>query len=316
MTKLFVTGGAGYIGSHFIKEISKYKNIEILAYDNLSTGIKDNILFGDLVIGDLADYSLLYNTLKNFNPDVVVHFAASIKVGESVNDPIKYYDNNLVNSVNLLRAMDVIGIDKIVFSSTAAVYGNVDKTIVSEADNTQPINPYGKSKLMVEQILKDIGSIRSVCLRYFNVAGLDPTGVLKYNNERSDSLINNLVKVISNKKISIKVFGTDYNTFDGTCIRDYIHVLDIAKAHVSSIEYLLGGGKTDIFNVGYGNGYSVREIINSMKKIREIDFFAEECKRRAGDPACVVANNNKIKSILGWKPVYNDIDFILRTALL
>ena len=315
--KVFITGGAGYIGSHVVKALGE-KGYEILVYDNLSTGHKEAVLYGKLVKGDLADKEFLKRTLQEFKPDAVMHFAASIEVAESVKNPLKYYRNNTANTLNLLEAMQELGINKFIFSSTAAVYGNPEKIPVKEDAPINPINPYGQSKAFVEKILKDLSEANKdfnyVSLRYFNVAGADPEGRIGQSYQNATHLITRALKTAKGEYEKLYIFGTDYPTPDGTCIRDFIHVDDLADAHILALEYLNQGGKSDIFNCGYGHGYSVKEVVETAKKVTGIDFPVEETGRREGDPAVLVADSKKLKKTLGWKPKYDNLEFIIKTA--
>ncbi len=315
--KVFITGGAGYIGSHVVKALGE-KGYEILVYDNLSTGHKEAVLYGKLVKGDLADKEFLKKTLQEFKPDAVMHFAASIEVAESVKNPLKYYRNNTANTFNLLEAMQELGINKFIFSSTAAVYGNPEKIPVKENAPINPINPYGQSKAFVEKILKDLSEANKdfnyVSLRYFNVAGADPEGRIGQSYQNATHLITRALKTAKGEYEKLYIFGTDYPTPDGTCIRDFIHVDDLADAHILALEYLNQGGKSDIFNCGYGHGYSVKEVVETAKKVTGIDFPVEETGRREGDPAVLVADSTKLKETLGWKPRYDNLEFIIKTA--
>ena len=314
--KIMITGGAGYIGSHVVKLLGE-KGHKILVYDNLSTGHEWAVLYGDLVVGDLADKEKLADTLTSFLPDAVMHFAAHIRVEESVQKPLKYYRNNTANALNLIEAMMTAGIQKLIFSSTAAVYGIPDSMPVNEDAPIRPINPYGMSKAMVERMLQDLSDsadFRYVSLRYFNVAGADPDGKIGQAYEESTHLITRALKTAKGELRKLSVFGTDYDTPDGTCIRDYIHVNDLAEVHSAALDHLLNSGQSRVLNCGYGHGYSVREIIRSTKKITGIDFQTEDAERRPGDSPKIVADNAKVKRELNWKPRYDDIDFIIRTA--
>lgn len=315
--KVFITGGAGYIGSHVVKALGE-KGYEILVYDNLSTGHEEAVLYGKLVKGDLANKEFLKKTLQEFKPDAVMHFAAFIEVAESVRNPLKYYRNNTANTLNLLEAMQELGINKFIFSSTAAVYGNPEKIPVKEDAPINPINPYGQSKAFVEKILKDLSEANKdfnyVSLRYFNVAGADPEGRIGQSYQNATHLITRALKAAKGEYEKLYIFGTDYPTPDGTCIRDFIHVDDLADAHILALEYLNQGGKSDVFNCGYGHGYSVKEVIETAKKVTGIDFPVEETGRREGDPAVLVADSTKLKKTLGWKPRYDNLEFIIKTA--
>lgn len=315
--KILVTGGAGYIGSHIVKALGEAGHA-ILTYDNLSTGNKWSVLYGELIAADLSDKETLKKTIVKFKPDAVMHFAASIVVPESVRDPLKYYRNNTVNTLNLLGVMLEQGIGKFIFSSTAAVYGNAEKMPVGENAPMSPVNPYGSSKMMAEKILRDMhladNDFNYVSLRYFNVAGADGGCMIGQAYKESTHLITRALKTAKGEFQKLQVFGTDYPTTDGTCIRDYIHVDDIADAHILALKYLLDKDKSEVFNCGYGHGYSVREVIAAAKKVTGIDFEVEETGRRAGDASIVVADNTKIKRELGWQPEYDDLEYIIKTA--
>jgi UDP-glucose 4-epimerase len=314
--KVMIIGGAGYIGSHVVKLLGE-KGHNVLVYDNLSTGHEWAVLYGDLVVGDLADKAKLADTVTGFMPDAVMHFAAHIRVEESVQKPLKYYRNNTVNALNLIEAMMTARASKLIFSSTAAVYGIPDSTPVNEDAPIRPINPYGMSKAMVERMLQDLSDsadFRYVSLRYFNVAGADPDGKIGQAYEESTHLITRALKTAKGELRKLLVYGTDYDTPDGTCIRDYIHVNDLAAVHIAALDHLIHSGQSRVFNCGYGHGYSVREIIRSAKKITGIDFQTEDADRRPGDSPGIVADNARVKRELNWKPRYDDIDFIIRTA--
>ncbi len=316
MKKIFITGGAGYIGSHMVATLGE-AGYDILVYDNLSTGHTDALLSGRLVVGDLADTKLLETTLREFKPDAVMHFAAFIQVGESVHEPLKYYRNNTVNAANLLAAMGKQQIRRFIFSSTAAVYGYPNSERLTELDPVKPINPYGWSKAFVEQMLQDLataGDFRSVSLRYFNAAGADPLARIGERHDPETHLIPLILKAAKGDRDAITVFGTDYDTPDGTCIRDYIHVTDLVNAHILALEYLFEGGTNEVFNCGYGHGYSVRQVIETARKITGIDIPVRESQRREGDAPILVADSSKIRQALNWKPRYDDLDFIVKTA--
>jgi len=317
MRKIFVTGGAGYIGSHIVKALGE-KGYDVLTYDNLSSGNEWAVLYGKLFIGDLADKDAVRKAIQDFKPDAVMHFAASIVVPESVKKPLKYYRNNTVNTLNLLDIMEEEGLSKFIFSSTAAVYGIPESIPVNEDMLMNPINPYGTSKMMAECILEDLSSayddFRYVSLRYFNVAGADYQGRIGQAYRESTHLITRALKTAKGEFEKLQIFGTDYTTPDGTCIRDYIHVDDLADAHLSAVEYLIQGGKSDIFNCGYGHGYSVREVVETARKVTGIDFQTEETGRREGDPVVLIADSSKIKRVLKWQPRYDDLEYIIKTA--
>jgi UDP-glucose 4-epimerase len=314
--KILVTGGAGYIGSHVVKMLGKTGH-QVIVYDNLSTGNKWAVLYGDLVVGDLADTTFLTKTMTQFTPDAVLHFAAHIRVEESVREPLKYYRNNTVNTLNLLEAMRKAGTKKLIFSSTAAVYGISDKTQVDEETPFNPINPYGMSKAMVERVLLDFShaeDFRYVSLRYFNVAGADPDGKIGQAYQESTHLITRALKTAKGELPALFIYGTDYATSDGTCVRDYIHVNDLAEAHLLSLQHLLDGGKSDVFNCGYGHGYSVHEVITAARKVTGVNFTVHEEGRREGDPPTLTANSSKLKAQLGWQPKFDSLEKIIQTA--
>lgn len=314
--KVFVTGGAGYIGSHVVRQLGE-AGYEVLTYDNLSTGNADAVLHGELVVGDLADVERLGATLEQFGPDAVIHFAASIEVGESVTDPLKYYRNNTANALNLYECVASLGIPHLVFSSTAAVYGEADG-LATETDSMEPVNPYGAAKMMSERILRDLSDSSSgfdyVALRYFNVAGADPQARIGQDYKNPTHLITRALKTACGIFPQLTVFGTDYETPDGTCIRDYIHVEDLAAAHLDALRYLLDGGRSDVFNCGYGRGSSVREVVDVARKVTGVDFRVVDGERREGDPAQLVANAEKIRSVLDWTPRYDDLETIVTHA--
>lgn len=315
--RILVTGGAGYIGSHLVKLLGE-RSIDTLTYDNLSTGNKWAVLHGDLVVADLADKDTLRGVVKAFRPDAVIHFAASIVVPESVQNPLKYYRNNTANTLNLIETLTELDVKKMIFSSTASVYGIPEKSPVPETEPLRPINPYGSAKMVTELILKDLSvadkAFRYVSLRYFNVAGSDAKCRIGQAYKESTHLITRALKAAKGEFPKLEIFGTDYPTPDGTCIRDYIHVDDLADAHIKALEYLAGGGDSAVFNCGYGHGYSVKEVIAVVKKVTGVDFPVEEAQRREGDPPVVVADSAKIRKELDWKPSYDDLEYIVRTA--
>jgi UDP-glucose 4-epimerase len=289
----------------------------VLTYDNLSTGHRDAVLAGDLVVGDLGDRAFLDRTLRDFKPDAVMHFAAFIEVGESVRDPLKYYHNNAANAINLLSSMERSGVGAFIFSSTAAVYGNPSTGLISEDHALQPINPYGHAKAFVEQALLDAsqaGKLRYVSLRYFNAAGADPRGLLGERHDPESHLIPLALKTAVGKRQRLSIYGSDYPTPDGTCIRDFIHVMDLAEAHLLSLQHLMAGGTSDVFNCGYGHGYSVREVIETAGKITGTSIPVEHAVRRPGDSAVLVADSARLRGQLNWKPRYDDLAFIIKTA--
>jgi UDP-glucose 4-epimerase len=314
--KILITGGAGYIGSHVVAALGE-KGYEVLVYDNLSTGYRDALLYGRLVVGDLNDKTLLEKTVRAFKPDAVMHFAAFIQVGESVQEPLKYYSNNSGNTINLLDAMADAGVRNFIFSSTAAVYGNPEKVSITEDAPIQPINPYGRSKAFIETVLRDVSAakdFRYVSLRYFNAAGADHKTRIGERHNPETHLIPLVLKTAKGERQSIVINGTDYATPDGTCVRDYIHIVDLADAHILALNYLMDGGTSDVFNCGYGHGYSVREVIQAARSVTGKDFTVVESLRRAGDPPILVADNSKIKKQLNWHSRYDDLTAIIKTA--
>ena len=314
--RIFVTGGAGYIGSHMVAALGE-QGYEVLVYDNLSTGCRDSQLYGRLIVGDLSDRALLETTLREFRPDAVIHFAAFIQVGESVKEPLKYYQNNSVNAINLLNAMMDLGINKFIFSSTAAVYGNPATVPITENAPLNPINPYGWSKRFVEKVVEDLSSakgLRSVSLRYFNAAGADHLARIGERHDPETHLIPLILKTAKGERDSIVVYGTDYPTNDGTCVRDYIHVMDLVEAHMSALQHLFDGGGSDVFNCGYGHGYSVRQVLDVARRVTGMDFSILESQRREGDPAELIADSTKLRQKLQWRPKYDDLQYIVKTA--
>jgi UDP-glucose 4-epimerase len=314
--KVLVSGGAGYIGSHVVKLLGK-KGFDVLVYDNLSTGNRSSVLSGKLVEGDMLDIDGLRSVMSDFRPDAVMHFAAKIVVPESVKFPMKYYTNNVLGTLNVLRAMKEFDVNKFIFSSTAAVYGEPEEMPINETMSFAPINPYGKSKAIVEEVLKDCSmseGLKYIALRYFNVAGADPEGELGETKKDATHLITMCVRTAAGKRDKLSIFGTDYPTSDGTCVRDYIHVMDLADAHILALEHLLSGGESNVFNCGYGKGYSVQEVVTEAKNATGVDFAVEYTERRAGDPPELVADSTKIKHTLGWKPKYDNLGFIIKTA--
>ncbi|MEO2069357.1 MAG: UDP-glucose 4-epimerase GalE [Desulfurobacteriaceae bacterium] len=314
--RILVTGGAGYIGSHVVKKLGE-RGYEILVLDNLSKGHKEAVLYGKLVVADLEEEERLNSIVESFKPDAVMHFAAFIEVAESVKDPLKYYKNNTANTLNLLKVIVKNRVKNFIFSSTAAVYGNPQNIPIKEDEPIKPINPYGQSKAFVEKILEDFSlsyDLRYVSLRYFNAAGADESGLIGESHDPETHLIPLILKTAKGERKVIKIFGTDYPTTDGTCVRDYIHVNDLADVHLLALDYLLSGGKSEVFNCGYGFGFSVREVVETAKKVTGKEFKVEEAPRRPGDPAILVADSTKLKKTLSWTPKYDDLEFIIRTA--
>jgi UDP-glucose 4-epimerase len=312
---VLVCGGAGYIGSNMTAMLAD-KGYNPVVYDNLSKGHRGAIQDVDFVEGDLADYELLVKVLKDYKIDAVMHFVAFIEVGESVAQPLRYYKNNVSNTQNLLSAMEACGVDKFVFSSTAAVYGMPDNVPISEDEPTKPINPYGESKLAVEKMLgwqSNAGKLSYAVLRYFNACGAGKDGRLGEDHRPESHLIPLIIQAALGKREDIKIFGTDYPTPDGSCIRDYIHIEDLCSAHILALEQL-GGNKELVYNLGNGKGYSVREVIEMVKKVSAIDFKVTESDRRPGDPARLVCDSSRAKKELGWEPKFGELEEIVRTA--
>ena len=316
LLKVLVTGGAGYIGSHFVKMLIE-KGHQPLVVDNLSRGhieaVPQDVLFEDI---DILDTDTLSYIIRTHLPDAVVHFAAYAYVGESVENPGVYYQNNVAGSLNLIRLCAENGVKNFIFSSTCSIYGNPDKVPISEKEPSNPINPYANTKLIIEMMLKDFetaNGMKYVALRYFNAAGADPSGSIGESHNPEPHLIPIILKTALGKRKKVSVFGIDYNTEDGTCIRDYIHVNDLADAHLKSINYLNSGNESAIINLGTGKGNSVLEIIEKAKTITNKEIPFEIVERRAGDPAVLVADNKKAKDLLNWSPEYS-IEEIIETA--
>ena len=317
MAKVLVSGGAGYIGSHTVKKLGE-AGYEVVIYDNLSTGSSQAVLYGELIQGALNDTERLARVFARHQFDAVLHFAASISVPESLEQPLAYYYNNTCNVVNLLQCCQRAGVERLVFSSTAAVYGEIKEYPVRESCPTIPINPYGKSKLMSENIICDYAgasNLKYIILRYFNVAGADSSGKIGQMGQKAAHLIKVGCDAALGIRPSVSIFGTDYDTPDGTGIRDYIHVEDLAAAHVDALAYLNQDSTSQILNCGYGTGYSVREVLSKIQEISGVDFPIIETARRAGDPACVVASADKIREVIGWKPQHNSLDEIVTSNL-
>jgi UDP-glucose 4-epimerase len=315
--KVLVTGGAGYIGSHVVRQLGQAGH-DIVVFDNLSTGYRWAVTAGELVVGDLADEAAVEDLFSRHRFEAVLHFAANIVVPESVANPLKYYSNNTRNTLNLLKAVEKHEVPFMVFSSTAAVYGMPEETVLTEDLPLAPINPYGASKMMSERMIMDLAaasSLNYVILRYFNVAGANPDGLLGQATPEATHLIKVACECVTGQREGMSVFGTDYDTRDGTCIRDYIHVEDLAKAHVMALDYMADGGDSRVLNCGYGRGFTVREVIDVVKKQSDVEFPVTETGRRAGDPAALMADNTLIRQTLGWQPDYDDLDTIVGTAL-
>jgi len=319
MTKssILITGGAGYIGSHVVKLLGQRKE-NIIVLDDLSSGFETSVLYGEFIKGSTGDQALVDNIIKHNKVESVLHFAAHTIVPESVENPLKYYKNNTCCTRNLLECCTAAGIKQFIFSSTAAVYGELKTGFASEDTPTAPINPYGSSKLMSEQMIRDLSqssSLRHVILRYFNVAGSDPDGLIGQSTRNATLLIKVAAEVALGKRAQLKVFGTDYTTPDGTGVRDYIHVTDLASAHVDALDYLRNNGQSTTLNCGYGHGFSVNDVINAVNKVHGTAINVQTMPRRAGDPAQLVSVADKIQQTLGWRPQYDDLEFIVTTSL-
>ncbi len=315
--KVLVTGGAGYIGSHVVRQLGQAGH-DIVVFDNLSTGYRWAVTAGELVVGDLGDKAAIDALFARHRFEAVLHFAANIVVPESVTNPLKYYGNNTRNTLNLLQAVEEHKVPYMVFSSTAAVYGMPEQTVLTEDLPLAPINPYGASKMMSERMITDLAAatdLNYVILRYFNVAGANPDGLLGQATPEATHLIKVACECVTGQRDGMSVFGTDYETRDGTCIRDYIHVEDLAKAHVMALDYMARGGESRILNCGYGRGFTVQEVIDVVKQQSDMDFPVTETGRRAGDPAALMADNTRIKETLGWAPDFDDLNTIVSTAL-
>jgi UDP-glucose-4-epimerase GalE len=316
MSEILVVGGAGYIGSHMCKYLHG-KGLQPVILDNLSLGHKESVKWGPLYQGELDDPKLLAEIFKNHDIKAMMHFAAFCYVGESVTEPLKYYQNNIAATLGLLSSMLEHGVDKMIFSSSCATYGEPDRLPITEGQSQQPINPYGRTKLMMEQILDDLDAangLKSVCLRYFNAAGADPEGELGEDHDPETHLIPLVLFAALGVLKELTVFGKDYPTDDGTCVRDYIHINDLAQAHYLALLHLLDGGESKKYNLGNGSGYSILDVIETASRVsgREIKYsFAE---RRAGDPAILVGSAEKAIKELGWKPEFNSLETILQTA--
>ena len=314
---ILVTGGAGYIGSHTALQLRE-RGERVVVLDNLVTGFRQSVLDCPLVIGDVGDRDLVLATLREHAIDTVMHFAAHTIVPESVADPLKYYRNNTCATRSLFECCAQSGIRQIVFSSTAAVYGMPPGDYAEEHTPTVPINPYGTSKLMSEWMLRDLAAasaLRYVSLRYFNVAGSDPQGRIGQSTRQATLLVKVASEAAVGKRPHVSIFGTDYPTADGTGVRDYIHVEDLAVAHVRALDYLRGGGASVVLNCGYGHGFSVREVLASVERVSGRPLRIREEPRRAGDPPVLVARADRVRSLLGWKPRLDDLDTIVRTSL-
>ncbi|MBD3768213.1 MAG: UDP-glucose 4-epimerase GalE [Gammaproteobacteria bacterium] len=319
--KFLIVGGAGYIGSHMVKMLAKAGH-DVLVLDNLTTGFRQSVKYGRLIIGDLADINLLETLFTQNQFDGVMHFAANSLVGESMNNPAKYYRNNVSNTLNLLDVMVRHNVKHFIFSSTAATFGEPEYVPIDEKHPQKPINPYGASKLMIERILQDYAqaySLNSVCLRYFNACGADPEGEIGECHDPETHLIPLILQAASGRREYITVFGRDYPTVDGTCIRDYIHINDLCSAHALAMDYILTGKETGAlaFNLGNGTGFSVQQVIDVVNKVITEDnctLTIKDGERRPGDPAILVADATQAKTKLGWQPVFADLETIVRHA--
>lgn len=315
--RILITGGAGYIGSHVLKALGKLGH-EITVVDNLSTGFEKAVTFGKLIVADLSDHAKMETIFETGKFESVVHFAGSIVVPESVSEPLRYYQNNTINSHFLMNLCEKYKVRNFIFSSTAAVYGMPADGICREDSEQKPINPYGQSKLMTEHMLRDLAfankNFHYIALRYFNVSGADPEGQIGQSFPKATHLIKAACEAATGKRTHMDLFGTDYPTKDGTCVRDYIHVSDLAEAHVKALEYLEKGGESQALNCGYGHGFSVKEVISRVKEITGVNFKVNEMPRRPGDPASLTAESSRLSQLTGWKPKYDDLNLIIKSA--
>ena len=313
---ILVTGGAGYIGSHNVKFLRE-RGYRVLVLDDLCRGFADAVPADALIEGSIGDRAVLDDLFARHSVDAVMNFASFIEVGESVEHPARYYANNVANTITLLDAMVRHGVRRYVFSSTAAIFGTPEYTPIDEDHPKAPINPYGRGKWLVEQLLPDYAAaygLESVCLRYFNAAGADPSGELGERHEPETHLVPLVLQAASGRRASIHIFGEDYPTADGTCVRDYIHVEDLAQAHALALEYLDSGHGSAAFNLGNGSGYSIREVIESARRVTGRDFPVEPGPRRPGDPATLVADSTRAREVLGWRPRFTALDDIVADA--
>jgi len=316
MKKILVVGGAGYIGSHMVKMLLQ-KGYHPVTFDNLSTGYRDAVLGGSFVLGDLADRAALEKLFTDHAFEGVMHFASFIQVGESVENPAKYYRNNVINTLNLLDSMIAHEVKKCIFSSSAAIFGEPQSVPIDEKHPKNPINPYGLSKWIIEQVLRDYDhaySLKSVCLRYFNAAGADPDGKLYERHLPETHLIPLVLEVAAGQREHITVFGQDYDTPDGTCLRDYIHINDLCQAHLLALEQLMAGVESAAYNLGNGTGFSVKQVIDISKEVTGKNIAVVIGKRREGDPARLVADSQLAKQVLGWQPQYAELSTIIQHA--
>ena len=318
---ILIVGGAGYIGSHVNKSLNSV-GYQTVVLDNLSTGRKELVKWGKLIIGDVGDEKILDEIFTKYKIDVVVHLAGDKSVHESINDPEKYYLNNVANSLVLMKSMREHKINKLIYSSSCTTYGNVDSASIDESCPQNPLSPYGRSKLFVEEILKDYDhayGMQTVCFRFFNAVGADFESEIGEWPHSNSYLMQILFDVALGYREFVKIFGTDYSTSDGTCVRDFVHVSDLADAHIKAVKYLENGGKTDFFNLGNGKGHSVREAISAVEKVTSVKIEKIEADRRSGDPVSLVAGYDKAERILGWRPAFTDfleiVDSVFRWTI-
>ncbi len=313
---ILVVGGAGYIGSHMVKMLAQ-RGHQVMTLDNLSKGYRDAVKYGEFIKGDLGDFALLDKLFSERRFDAVMHFAAFIEVGESVEQPARYYRNNVANTQVLLDALLAHDIEYFIFSSTAAIFGEPDYAPIDEAHPHRPINPYGRSKLMVEHMLQDYDTaygLRSTCLRYFNAAGADPEGELGERHQPESHLIPLILQAASGRREDIKVFGRNYDTPDGTCVRDYIHINDLCDAHLLALEHMQRSGCSAAYNLGNGNGFSVQQVIDVTKQVTGVNFKVTDAAPRPGDPAVLIADASLARRELGWSPRHDELESIIRSA--
>lgn len=316
--RILIVGGAGYIGSHTVLQLA-HAEYDVVVFDNLSNGHRDAVLAGELVVGDLADRVALANLFAVHRFDAVMHFASSIQVGESMQQPARYYANNVGNTVHLIEAMIEHGVQRLIFSSTAAIFGDPIRIPIDERHPLQPVNPYGWSKSMVEQILADCDrahGLRYVALRYFNAAGAHPDGLLGERHDPETHLIPLVLQAAAGRRTHIGIFGTDYDTPDGTCVRDYIHVQDLVDAHLRALQWLMQGKPSAAFNLGNESGFSIREVIRVAEAVTGQRVVVQNLPRRVGDPAVLVAGSSYARAALGWQPRYPNLHDIVQHAWL